>query len=70
MKNFEVIDAEKAYSITRIMNADEVAEMTGFSLPTIQKYTREKLIPHIKIGRSLRFYKHEIIQWLELSRVK
>lgn len=35
--------------------AEEAAEMTGVSARTLQRWARERKIPHLRIGRTLRF---------------
>lgn len=48
----------------------QVAEFLQLPPATIYKYTSEKIIPHIKIGKHLSFDKQEIIEWRKGFAVK
>jgi excisionase family DNA binding protein len=57
---------EKAMDPDKILlNCAEVAKYTGFTESRIRYETFLKRIPHIKIGRSVRFSKPAIDAWLE-----
>jgi excisionase family DNA binding protein len=49
----------------RLLNMVEVAEMLGVEESTVYSWTHRKTIPHIKIGRLLRFRESDIAAWLE-----
>lgn len=50
---------------TRLLDAHAVSEMTGLSIPTLQRMAREGRIPHRYMGRFLRFVPAEIDVWIE-----
>jgi len=47
------------------LTAYEVALFVKLSLQTIRRYTMNKEIPFHKIGRSVRYKKSEIEEWVE-----
>lgn len=49
---------------TRLIDAAEVAEMTGFHADTILRWARRGTIPSRKFGRMTRFDRKEIEAWL------
>ena len=49
---------------TRLIDAHAVAEMTGWSVQTIQRKARQGVLPAVKVGRLTRFRPEEIEQWL------
>jgi excisionase family DNA binding protein len=48
----------------------EAAMITGKSVSTLYGYVHRGLIPHMKRGQRLYFYRNELIQWIESGRVK
>jgi len=54
---------------TRLIDANDVADLTGFTPNTIRRMARRGDIPSRRVGRSVRFVRDEIEQWLtELPR--
>lgn len=49
----------------QILTVQDLKEFLNISEATIYKWKRERELPHIKIGRTLRFNKDSIIEWLE-----
>ncbi|PSG87384.1 helix-turn-helix domain-containing protein [Aurantibacter aestuarii] len=47
-----------------LLTIKEVADFLKLTVPTIYGYTHRNLIPYIKKGRKLYFYKNEIEEWL------
>lgn len=47
-----------------LIDANEVAEMTGFSTYTIREMARQGRIPARKVGRFTRFVRAEIEDWI------
>ncbi len=53
-----------------ILNVDEAAEFLGMTKGTLYHLTYKKKIPYYKPGGKLiRFYKSELIKWIEKGRV-
>ena len=46
----------------------ELAERTGLSVSYLQKLVHWKQIPHVKVGRAVRFIPEEIAAWLKERR--
>lgn len=49
---------------TTLIDAHEVARMTGFSAWTIRQMARQGRIPALKIGRSTRFDTTAVSAWM------
>jgi NitT/TauT family transport system substrate-binding protein len=49
----------------QILTVQDLKEFLNISEATIYKWKRERGLPYIKIGRTLRFDKNNIIKWLE-----
>ena len=50
--------------LRRLARADEVVEATGISKPRLYELCRRGQIPHIKLGRSVRFDVRAVAGWL------
>jgi len=50
--------------LPKLLTAGEVAQARGLRLHRIYQLCREGLIPHVKIGRSIRFSRQEVAEWL------
>ncbi len=55
---------ERLSNNMEILTLDEVAEMLNLRVSTIRKYCREGKIPCIKIGKSYRIDKKDLIKFL------
>ncbi len=47
-----------------LLNTAQVAEWLNVKESTIRKWTHYGFIPHVKLGRCVRFQESEIEQWL------
>jgi len=47
-----------------LLNTAQVAEWLNVKESTIRKWTHYGFIPHVKLGRCVRFQEGEIEQWL------
>lgn len=47
-----------------LMTLDEVAQMTGLSRSWLRKLVMRKQIPHIHVGRLVRFFPEDVKAWL------
>jgi excisionase family DNA binding protein len=61
---------EQEHPETRWLTVDELCEMLGLKRSRIYHLTHSGLIPHYKIGQTLRFRLDEIHAWLESKRVR
>ena len=53
----------------RLIEIDELSAMLGVSKNTLYDWCAVKKIPHIKLGKFLRFNVDEIEAWLQSKRV-
>jgi len=54
----------------KLLNIEEVAEILCVKPATIYGWVSEGYIPHIKLGRLVRFDKVEVIDWVQNHKVK
>ena len=52
------------------INIQEVANITGLSVPTLYGYCQKNKIPFSKKGKRNYFFKSEIIEWLKSGKQK
>ena len=48
----------------KLLNVQEVAKLIGVRPSTIYQWTHQEYIPHIKIGKLVRFKDTDIEKWL------
>lgn len=48
-----------------LLTPDEVAELLGVKTSTIYQWSHQDYIPHVKLGRLLRFNMSAIEKWIE-----
>ena len=53
----------------KLVNIEDLSLYLDTPVATIYTWTHQKKIPHVKIGRSLRFDLAEIDQWVNARRV-
>ena len=53
----------------KLINIAELSAYLSTPVATIYMWTHQKKIPHIKMGRAVRFDREEIVHWLEEKRV-
>ena len=51
--------------IDSLLNYQQAAELLGLSENTLRKYVSCRVIPFVKIGRSVRFNPSELSSWIE-----
>ncbi len=49
----------------RLLNAAEIADYLGVKQSTIYQWTHHEFIPHIKLGKFVRFRTDQIDRWLD-----
>lgn len=49
----------------KLLTIKEVARLLGVSPVTVHRYKREKGLPYIKIGNTLRFDWEDVRRWVE-----
>lgn len=48
-----------------LMRIEEAAEYLGFAKQTLRNWVSDGRIPYVKIGRSVRFRRSELDEWVE-----
>ena len=51
-----------------LLTPEEVAHLLKVPKATVYKWVHQRKIPHVKVGRHLRFVKAEILEWVEEQR--
>jgi len=49
----------------QLLTTEQVAEWLNMSESTIRKWVHYRFVPHVKLGRAVRFRKEEIEKWLD-----
>ena len=52
----------------KLLNPEQVSEFLQVKLSTIYQWTHQDFIPHVKLGRLVRFDEEEIVKWLSQRR--
>lgn len=53
----------------RLLTESELAKMMNVSLCTVQRLRTQRVLPFYKIGRSVRFHRHEVADYLKTTGV-
>lgn len=53
--------------MVKMLDPEQVSEMLKVKVSTIYQWTHQRFIPHVKIGRFVRFKEDEIEKWLLLN---
>lgn len=48
-----------------IMSVEDMAELLGYSKPTIYKHVANGILPATKIGRKIFFYKKNVVKYIK-----
>jgi len=51
--------------VNRLLTASEMAEILGVKPSTIYQWTHQRFIPHVKLGRLVRFNLEKVMKWVE-----
>ncbi len=51
--------------MNQFLSPAEVAELLGVKKSTVYQWTHQGFIPHVKLGRLVRFREAEIMAWVE-----
>jgi len=54
----------------KLLTVDEVAKVLSVKKSTVYQWVHLRLIPHIKVGRFVRFKEEDIERWLKERKVK
>ena len=56
--------------MVKMLNPEQVSDMLKIKVSTIYQWTHQRFIPHIKVGRFVRFREDEIERWLAENQRK
>ena len=52
-------------TMENLLTPQEIADVLGVKASTIYQWTHEEYIPHVKLGRFVRFRQSQVERWLE-----
>lgn len=61
---------QKMFNYGRIIDAKKVAEILGISRSTVYKMVKSKSIAYIEYPDAIRFYEHEVYDYLNNHRIE
>lgn len=50
-----------------LLNADEAAQLLHVPRSTLYELVRSRRLPHVRVGRGLRFTRHDLAGWVEAN---
>lgn len=50
-----------------LLNADEAAQLLHVPRSTLYELVRSRHLPHVRVGRGLRFTRSDLAQWVEAN---
>lgn len=57
-------------TMENLLTPQEIADVLGVSKSTIYQWTHQEYIPHIKLGRFVRFRQSQVEKWLTQREIK
>ena len=51
--------------MNRLLTPDEIADLLGVQKSTIYQWTHQGFIPHVKLGRFVRFREKTVMEWID-----
>ena len=63
------ISFETQVEADEIITAGEVAILLKVALPTVYAWVRDGKLRHHRLGRCIRFYKSDVLNWFESNKV-
>ncbi len=61
-------ESDSRLLVSECLKCGQAARLLGVTESTIRKWVHEGFIPHIKIGRAVRFDPRDLSRWLETLR--
>ena len=49
----------------KLINVEDVAEILGVSKATVNKMMKERGMPHLKVGKLVRFDRDDVLVWMK-----
>ena len=63
--NEQKVTEQKTQEFEPLLGFQEIAKLTGLSVPFLNKAKREYGLPHFKLGGSVKFKPSEVFRWIE-----
>lgn len=61
-------DRRSIESLTEpLLNADEAAQLLHVPRSTLYELVRSRHLPHVRVGRALRFTRHDLARWVRAN---
>lgn len=57
------------FTTIELLTIEEVAEILKISATGVRRLQQRRSIPFVKVGASIRFFKHDLVAYLERMRV-
>ena len=57
-------------TMENLLTPQEIADVLGVSKSTIYQWTHQEFIPHVKLGRFVRFRQSQVEKWLAQREIK
>jgi len=54
--------------VERLLTLQQVAEYLSVSPKTVRRWLSGKRLPHVRLGRVLRFRQDEVLRWIEARK--
>ena len=51
--------------MNRLLTPAEIADLLGVKTSTVYQWTHQGFIPHVKLGRLVRFREQAVAEWVE-----
>ena len=61
----EIANVLRERGLARLLTVDEAAGMMGVSICTIYRWAEANTVPHLRLGRTIRFMEPRLLEWIE-----
>ena len=61
-------DGSRGTLVDPLLRPDEVARMLGVRRSSVYEYVRTGRLPHVRVGRHLRFLREDLEDWIRRQR--
>lgn len=62
------VEEKPTFSEDQLLDTESAAKLLSLSVPSIYRLSANNELPHFKKGRKLRFYKNELLAWINDGR--
>jgi excisionase family DNA binding protein len=61
-------DGPETTRLDGLLRPEEVARMLGVRRSSVYEYARTRMLPHVRIGRHVRFVRQDVEEWIKEQR--